>query len=177
MSMIRSRAMRAAMLATLDGTTLMLSAATRRPTATFGGPWISVEAPGNPYDNATRGAAFYVHTYRHTIPMDMTVAATAEGIVDGQRKSVALAVAKGAQTGTYAVRNQWGSKGVWTVVVGASMTEMAVNMQALVEIDADGEVGRVTVPHTGMVPRVASVAEIERGLRDRARAPLTVGGR
>ena len=85
MSMIRSSAMRAAMLATLGGTTLMLSAATRSPTATFGGPWISVEAPGNPYDNATRGAAFYVHTYRHTIPMDMTVAATAECIVDGPR--------------------------------------------------------------------------------------------
>jgi len=177
MTMTRSLAMRAAMLATLGGTALMLSAATRSSTATFGGPWISVEAPGNPYDNTTRGAAFYVHTYRHTIPMDMAVTATAEGIVDGQRKSLPLVVAKSTQAGTYAVRNQWGSKGVWTVVVGATMKEMAVNMQALVEIDADGEVGRVTVPHTGMVPRVATAAEIDRGLRDRARAPLTVGGR
>ena len=177
MSMTRSIAARAAMLVTLGGTALMLSAATRGSTTMFGGPWISIEAPGNPYDNATRGAAFYVHTYRHTVPMDMTVSATAEGIVDGQRKSLPLAVTKSTQTGTYAVRNQWGSKGVWTVVVGATMTEMAVNMQALVEIDADGEVGRVTVPHTGMVPRVASIAEIDRGLRDRARAPLTVGGR
>jgi hypothetical protein len=177
MSMTRSFAVRAAMLATLGGAALMLSAATRSSTAMFGGPWISVEAPGNPYDNTTRGASFYVHTYRHTVPMDMTVTATAEGIVDGQRKSLPLTDAKSAQTGTYAVRNQWGNKGVWTVVVGATVGDLAVNMQALVEIDADGEVGRVTVPHTGMVPRVASVAEIERGLRDRARAPLTVGGR
>lgn len=177
MSMTRSLAVRAAMLATLGGTVLMLSAATRRSTAMFGGPWISVEAPGNPYDNTTRGAAFYVHTYRHTVPMDMTVTATAEGIVDGQRRSLPLTVAKSAQTGTYAVRNQWGSKGVWTVVVGATMTELAVNMQVLVEIDADGEVGRVSVPRTGMAPRVASAAEIDRGLRGRAHAPLAVGGR
>ena len=175
MSMTRSRAMRVAMLATIGGAMLMLSAATRSSTSMFGGPWISIEAPGNPYDNTTHGAAFYVHTYRHIVPMDMTVTATAEGVVDGQRKSLPLAVAKGAQTGTYAVRNQWGGKGVWTVVVGATWSSM--NMQALVDIDADGEVGRVTVPHTGMTPRVASAAEIDRSLRDRAHAPLAVGGR
>jgi hypothetical protein len=177
MTVTHSRAMRVALLATLGGTTLMLSAATRGSTAMFGGPWISIEAPGNPYDNATRGAAFYVHTYRHTVPIDMAVTAKAEGVVNGQRRSVPLAVAKGAQTGTYAVRNQWGDKGVWTVVVGATAPGLSANMQALVEIDADGEVGRVTVPHAGMMPRAMSDAEIERGLRDRARASLAVGSR
>ena len=174
MPMTRSRAMRVVMLATFGGATLMLSAATRSSTAMFGGPWMSVEAPGNPYDNATRGAAFYVHTYHHTIPVEMTVTATAEGVVDGQRKSVPIAVAKGTQTGTYAVRNQWGSKGVWTVVVGATAPGLSANMQALVEIDADGEVGRVTVPHAGMMPRAVSDAEIDRALRERAGARARV---
>jgi hypothetical protein len=173
MTVTRTRAMRAAMLATLGCTTLLLSAATRGSTAMFGGPWISIEAPGNPYDHTTPGATFYVHTYRHIFPMEMTLTATAEGVVDGQRRSVPLVVAKGAQTATYAVHNQWGGKGVWTVVVGAP----AMNMQALVEIDADGEVGRVSVPHAGTMPRVVSAAEIDRGLRERARTLLTVGGR
>ena len=175
MSVTRSRAVRAAMLATLGGATLMLSAATRSSTSAFGGPWISIEAPVNPFDSSTRGSLFLVHTFHHGTPEDLVVAAKAEGLVDGQRKSVTLTLSKSAQTGTQGVRNEWGSKGVWTVLL--STTEHGGTVQAVVDIDPDGAVGRVTVPMANGKWKLLSAAEIDQSLRDRARAPLTVGGR
>ncbi len=175
MSVTRTRAMRLAMLATLGGTALMLSAATRTSTAMFGGPWISIEAPVNPYDASTRGALFLVHTFHHGAPEDLQIVAKAEGLLDGQRKSVTLTPSKSAQAGTQSVRNEWGSKGVWTVLVSTS--EHGGTVQAVVDIDADGAVGRVTVPTENGRWKVLSAAEIDRSLRERARAPLAVGGR
>jgi hypothetical protein len=175
MSVTRTRAMRAAMLATLGGATLMLSAATRGSAPMFGGPWISIEAPVNPYDASTRGALFLVHTFHHGAPEDLQIVAKAEGLLDGQRKSVTLTPSKTAQAGTQGVRNEWGSKGVWTVLVSTS--EHGGTVQAVVDIDADGAVGRVTVPMENGRWKVLSAAEIDRSLRERARAPLAVGRR
>ena len=173
MTVTRSRAARVAMLATLGGATLMLSAATRNSSTMFGGPWISIEAPVNPYDASTRGALFLVHTFHHGTPEDQRIVAKAEGLVDGQRKSVALTPSKSAQVGTQSVRNEWGRKGTWTVLV--STTEHGFAMQAVVDIDADGAVGRVTVPMENGRWKMLSAAEIDRSLRERARAPLAVG--
>lgn len=175
MTVNRTRAARVAMLATLGGATLMLSAATRSATAMFGGPWISIEAPVNPYDASTRGALFLVHTFHHGTPEDQRIVAKAEGLVDGQRKSVALTPSKSAQVGTQSVRNEWGRNGTWTVLV--STAEHGVAMQAVVDIDADGAVGRVTVPMENGRWKMLSAAEIDRSLRERARAPLAVGQR
>jgi len=175
MTVTHSRALRATLLTTLGGATLMLSAATRGATPMFGGPWISIEAPVNPYDASTRGALFLVHTFHHGTPTDLQIVAKAEGLVEGQRKSVTLVPMKSAQAGTQSVRNEWGSKGVWTVLV--STGEHGGTVQAVVDIDADGAVGRVTVPMENGKWKVLSAAEVDRSLRERARAPLAVGQR
>jgi hypothetical protein len=74
------------------------------------------------------------------------------------------------------VRNQWGSKGLWTVVVTATPHGDAVGAQAVIDIAANGEVGRVQVPtrRTGDGPalRVMSASEIDRALRERARTSV-----
>jgi hypothetical protein len=174
----RTHTARAAMLATLGGATLMLSAATRDVAPSmFGGPWISIEAPANPYDQATRGSLMLVHTFHHGYKVEMPLVGRAEGLVDGQRKSVALTLTKGSQAGTHGVRNQWGDKGTWTVMLTATQPEPQASIQAVVDINADGSVGKVTVPEAGGRLRLLSAAEIDRGLRARAGVPTVVGGR
>ena len=173
----RSLISRVALGATMAAGLAAVTAATTSigDAAVFGGPWISIEAPANPYDQATRGSLFLVHTFHHGAKVDLPVTARAEGLVNGERKTVALTLSKASQAGTHGVRNQWGEKGTWTVLATAS--EHGGSVQAVVEINADGSVGKVSVPTKDGRPHLLSVAEIDRGLRDRARAPMAVGGR
>ena len=176
MLVTRSRAARAALLATLGGAAVVLSAATRPSTPSFGGPWISIEAPVNPYDQATRGALMLVHTFHHGTRVDLPLVGKAEGLVEGERKSVSLDLVKSSQVGTRAVRNEWGSKGIWTVVLTAS--EGQADIQPVSEINTDGSVGKISMPSKNGRPHLLSVAEIESGLRERASARMArVGGR
>ncbi|MEO6526749.1 MAG: hypothetical protein ABIP93_09015 [Gemmatimonadaceae bacterium] len=178
-----ARSARWSALAAIAGVALVAGAA--RPwvntaASIFGGPWISIESPVNPYDASTRGALFVVHTFRHGNPMDMGMTGKAEGLVDGQRRSVSFRVDKATSAGTYAVRRQWADKGIWTLVITATATDHGPGeqLQAVVEIGADGEMGKVSVPRNerGAFRMVAS-AEIERSLKERAKLPVAVGSR
>ena len=179
---LRTRAARLSIFTALGASALVLGGAapwTGARTALFGGPWISVESPVNPYDASTTGALFVVHTFRHGNPMDMGMSGQAEGIVDGQRRTVSLAL-KAAHTGTYAVRNQWGDKGIWTLVITATPSDHGPGekLQAIVEIGADGALGNVSVPRTSQgALRTVAAAEIDRGLRERAKSLVAVGAR
>lgn len=178
---LRPRIARWTSVAAIVGSVLVLGAA--KPwahvrAAYFGGPWISVETPVNPFDSSTRGALLLVHTFHHGTPEDMAMTGKAEGLVDGQRRTVTVSVDKSSRTGTYSVHRQWGDKGIWTVLVSATPTEHTTTIQAVVEVGADGEIGRVSVPRTAQgIPRLLSVAEVEQGLRGRAKAPVAVGAR
>jgi len=172
---LRVRAVRRLTFAVLAASTVALGAAA----VSFGGPWISIESPVNPYDAAATGALFVVHTFRHANPMDMGITGQAEGVVDGKRRSATFTLSK-AHTGTYVVRRQWGDKGVWTLVVTATPSDHGPGeqLQAVVEIGADGQVGKVTVPRDDRgTLRAVAAAEIERSLRERAKLPVSVGAR
>lgn len=173
MSTTRFRTTRLALLTSLGGAILLLTGATSssHPARFKGGPWISIETPANPYDSAARGAAFLVHTFHHSVPTNMEIEARAEGIVDGNRRTVPLSL-NAARVGTYAVRNVWGAKGTWSVLVVATQPAPKTSIQAVVDIGTDGTVSRVTLPQ-----RMLTAADVDRTLRERAGAPLTVGGR
>ena len=109
----------------------------------FGPPWISIETPPNPFDAASRGAALIVHTFHHGELVASGVTGTAEGIVAGARRSIALAFDTTSRKGSYALRKQWPNDGVWMLVINTG--GQAQGITALVDIDA-GEVGRVRVP-------------------------------
>jgi hypothetical protein len=143
--------------------------------AMFGGPWISIEAPANPYDETARGALMLVHTFHHGTKVNLPVVGKAEGLVDGERKSVKLTLTKSSEIGTHSVRNEWGSKGTWTVLVTASQGD--ANIQAVAEINADGSVGKISVPSKNGRPHLLSVAEIDQGLRERVSARVAQAGK
>src|SRR5690242_4655392 len=92
---------------------LNVPATTPSPAAAKGPPWISIEYPVNPYDQSTRDAFLVVHAFHHQMPMAFPVSGTAEGIVNGQRRSITLEFQRATRTGEYALRKQWPAEGTW----------------------------------------------------------------
>jgi hypothetical protein len=153
------------------GVSLLTLASKPFPTRAFGPAWVSIEYPPSPYDETTRGAYLLVHAYHHGTPADFPVAGTAEGLVSGQRRSVRLEFTRTSRLGTYALRRQWPSEGVWTLVINVSQgsNDLAT---ALVDIASSGDVSAVRVPTERQgewtIPKRVSISEVESALRARA---------
>ncbi|HMJ59266.1 MAG TPA: hypothetical protein VK467_09020 [Gemmatimonadales bacterium] len=145
---------------------LALSVAALVSTAA-GPPWISIEYPVNPLDQSMRGAFLLVHTFHHAEAIAFSVEGTAEGIVNGERRTVKLVFAETSRTGVYSLRRQWPTDGVWTLVIKAGAT-------AVVEIGNDGEIASVRVPSRQergwTIPTDVSMDDIDKALRTRASA-------
>ena len=140
--------------------------------APVGPPWISIEYPVNPYDQATRDAFLVVHAFHHGTPMAFPVSGTAEGIVNGQRQSIKLEFGTTSRTGAFALKKQWPDQGTWTLVIGV-MQGPEDRVTALVDLATDGQVARVTVPTrkegTWVVPAKVAMTDVEAGLKARAK--------
>lgn len=135
--------------------------------AVAGPPWVSIELPANPWDETTRGAFLLVHAFHHGLPIQVPVTGVAEGIVNGQRKSVTLTFDKASRPGVYTLRNQWGTTGRWVLVITVSQHADDV-AQAIVEISESGAVTAVRVPvRAGRdgFPRRVTQSEVEAALR------------
>lgn len=145
------------------------------PTSTSvaaGPPWISIEHPVNPYDPATRGAFLMVNAFHHGTPVGIPVSGTAEGLVDGQRRSVKLEFGRTSRTGVYALRQQWPGQGLWTLVISVSQGEDDA-ATAVVDLGVDGSVAKVAVPTRQQgewtLPAKVALADVDASLRARAR--------
>jgi hypothetical protein len=138
-----------------------------------GPPWISVEYPVNPYDAASRNAFLLVHAFHHGTPTNFPVHGTAEGLVEGARRTVSLQFKPTSRPGVYALDKQWPSDGVWTLVLSVTQGIGDGNtVSAVVELAPNGQVGAVSVPTTQRgqwkIPMPVSIADVEAGLRARA---------
>ncbi|HEY9427464.1 MAG TPA: hypothetical protein VIR34_09950 [Gemmatimonadaceae bacterium] len=141
-----------------------------RPALAKWPPWLSIEAPVNPFDPDTRDAVLLVHTMVHdgtTKVSDLT--GSAEGLVDGARRSVALRFDRTSEPGVYAVRRQWPSGGTWVLRI-----TLLRNTTALVTLGQSGDVAAVNVPtrasSDGMkLPRAVAAREVDSTLYAAAR--------
>ena len=136
----------------------------------LGPPWISIEYPGNPFDRDHHDAYLYVHTFHHQNAINTTPRGTAEGIVGGQRRSIALAFEPTSRPGTFALRQQWPREGTWMLVIATGPAEGSAT--ALVDIGPAGDVTAVRVPSVKRgdwtVPTAVSAADVDAALRARA---------
>ena len=150
-----------------------LSAPAITPMPAFGPPWISIEHPVNPYDATTRGAYLVVHAFHHGTPTAFPVSGTAEGLVNGQRRTISLEFKTTSRTGAFALSKQWSDAGTWTLVIGVAQGPDD-RVSAIVDIGADGHVSRVHVPTRTegnyLLPARVSMNDVEAGLRARAKA-------
>jgi len=152
------------------GVATVLSALLAAP-ALAGPPWISIELPANPYDQATRGAFLLVHAFHHGQPVAYLLTGTAEGIVNGERRSIKLEFSETARDGVYALKRMWPSDGVWTLVIKANQGPDDA-ATAVIELGPEGEVASIRVPvmQRGQwtVPAPVSLGEIDAALKARA---------
>jgi len=144
--------------------------------ARLGPPWISIEYPPSPYDRVTREALLLVNAYHHFTPVGLPVSGTAEGIVDGKRRSVRLEFDRTSRAGVYALRKQWPSEGSWVLSLAVTQGEGEHNTAgALVTLDREGKVAGVQVPLRQIAgfelrtPRRVTAAEVEAALQAQVR--------
>lgn len=139
-------------------------------THAFGPPWISIETPPNPYDATSRGAFLVVHTFHHGNIVASGVTGTAEGVVAGARRSIRLAFDTTSRRGSYALRKQWPSDGIWMLVINTG--GQAQGVTALVDIGPQGDAGNVRVPtyrRDGWdLPQQVTARDIDAALEGRA---------
>lgn len=164
----RARIARAALLPAA----LVLAFATP---ALAGPPWISIEYPANPLDPATRGALMVIRTYHHGTAMSFPVTVVAEGLLDGERRTIELRVVPTSQPGVWAVRGELPEGGSWVVSATMSQDGHAVG-SALVALGPGRDLMGVQVPHDVRegfsIPRPATRAEIESLIRTTAAVAL-----
>lgn len=132
-----------------------------------GPPWISIEYPANPHDRSNTGTMLYVHVFHHAQPVAYPIEGTAEGLVNGERRTIKLKFTDTARPAVYGLSRQWPTEGVWTLVIKSGAT-------AVVELGVDGEIASVRVPTRQQgewtIPIDVSMTEIDRALRARAGA-------
>jgi len=138
-----------------------------------GPPWISIELPVNPYDQSQRGAFLLVHSFHHGTALGYIVTGTAEGIVNGERRTVKLEFAETGREGVQALRQNWPKEGTWTLVIKANQGPDDA-ATAVVDLGPDGTVAAVRVPtmQRGQwtVPAPVSLSDVDAALRARAGA-------
>lgn len=132
-------------------------------------PWLSIEAPVNPFDPDARGAVLLVHAaVREGRTSVADLSGSAEGLVRGARRSVPLRFDPTSRPNVYAVRRQWPSDGTWLLRI-----TLLRNTTALVTLDGAGNVASARVPtrmNSGLaLPRPVGAAEIDSALALAAR--------
>jgi hypothetical protein len=152
--------MRRSLLAALAAALTFAAAAFTTPAPLKWPPWLSIEAPVNPFDPAARGALMLVHvTVREGDAHLSDLSGTAEGVVAGARRSVPLRFSETGRANTFALRRQWPADGTWLLRLTVRETT------ALVMLDRDGQVASVRVPlkrsGTLDLPRAISAHEID----------------
>lgn len=150
----------------------LASVALAAPTLAWPGPpWISIELPANPYDETARDAFLLVHSFHHGTAIGYIVSGTAEGIVNGDRRSVKLEFSDTKREGVYALKRTWPTQGTWTLVIKANQGPDDA-ATAVVDLGGDGEVVAVRVPTMQRgrwtVPAPVAMSDIDTALRGRA---------
>jgi hypothetical protein len=131
------------MLAAFAIVALVTAAPPRCPDC--GQAWVSIEVPADPHDTGAREAFLYVHAFNRGEPGSYPLSGTAEGIVNGERRTLTLQFLSTSRPGVRAVRKTWPDDGIWTLVI--TMRESPADQAtALVEIGPDGQVSAVKVP-------------------------------
>jgi hypothetical protein len=130
------------------------------PTVAKWPPWISIESPVNPFDPSARGAMLLVHaSFRDGQAQLSDVSGSAEGIVNGARRTIPLRFDSTGRPDVFALRKQWPSDGAWLLRIALKSTT------AIVTLARDGNVASVRVPTEVVsgnpLPRAVGSKEID----------------
>jgi hypothetical protein len=119
----------------------------------------SIGSPVAAQDFVAKTAAFAFRTEGCSDPSKAQISGTAEGLVKGERRSVALKIASMSRPGVYAVYQNWPAEGEW--IVNLKGTCAGANAGAIVPIGPKGFLRE----SSKFYPRPATDAEIETSLK------------
>lgn len=119
--------------------TLLLFAATMLTTANSfaGGFWLELGNPSAAKDSRAKNAAVLVRAMGCHNPEAATYTGTAEGIVNGERRSVPLKFVQLDQKGLWAVERVWPSEGKWVLHIEATK-DQGLTSHALAKVEPQG---------------------------------------
>jgi hypothetical protein len=164
-----------------------LSTAITTP-ALAGGPWISIETPVNPFNSALSKAYCLVRVYHHGNPAYYPVTATAEGMVNGERKTIPLTLTEAGSPGLYGVNFTPEKEGTWILVMTVGEKKEYQNVTVVVGVGKNGQIASAHVPMKqngrDKYPLNVQAGDIDRLLREQLAAntgngsdfPLALGG-
>ena len=145
-------------ISALPATLLLLAA-----NAAAGGFFLSIHAPDPKV--ADRDAILTVEAQGCQDYSQAHVTGTAEGTVDGKRRSIALELAATGRPGAYMVRRQWPERGKWVLVFHS--VAWGRTTSTIVSLAPDGRLPPDSAPSQGirMMMRPVNSEDIEAALR------------
>lgn len=135
-----------------------------------GGFQLSVETPSAGSTHQLKDAVLFVRTFGCYKPTDAALSATAEGIVNGQRRSLPLELVYDS-TGVYALKQQWPSEGSWVLAITGEyrsiISTLIVDLgpKGKVHSDTRLEAGSRKGTHALIMQRKPTTAEIDSALK------------
>ena len=105
--------------------------------ALAGGFQISVETPARSSDPQLKDAVLITRTFGCHQPSYAKLSASAEGLVDGNRKSLPLEL-RAIGSGVYAINKQWPSEGTWVLALSGAYNGMISSV--IVQLGPNGSV-------------------------------------
>jgi hypothetical protein len=109
-----------------------------------GGFWMEFGNPTASKDPKAKNAAILVRAVGCGNPAQAVVSGTAEGIVNGQRKSVPLKFIELSAPGVWALERNWPQEGAWVLDIRTTYNMML--SAALAKVDRSGAVQRTIAP-------------------------------
>lgn len=116
-----------------------------------GGFYLELGTPSASHDPGARDAVVLVQFIGCHQPEKGVLTASAEGIVEGQRRTVAVKAKPLAKPGLYAIERQWPAEGKWVLRLEGKHPTVPVLTTTLVKLTADG------FERKGMVMRAGEV--------------------
>lgn len=130
---------------------------------------------GNPAANTeaqSKHAAVLVRTTACHSPEKTEITASAEGIVNGVRRSVPLKVIPLSTPGTFVVTHEWPSEGTWTVKIVARNPEYKNYATGVIVPFRANSIDWASVQHYFHEPTGGDVASVLRGRSTADRASI-----
>jgi hypothetical protein len=118
-----------------------------------------IASPVAAQDFRTKTSAFVFRTQGCADPAKSRIEGSAEGLVNGMRRSVALKLTALARPGAYAVEQNWPTEGAWVVNLKGTCAD--ANAGAIVPIGPHGFIRE----SSKFFQRAASPAEIDASLK------------
>jgi hypothetical protein len=119
----------------------------------------NIASPVASQDFRSKTAAFVFRTQGCSNPAESQISGTAEGVVKGARRSLALKVMTMSQPGVYAVYQNWPAEGEWLVNLKGTCGDATAG--AIVPLGPKGFIRE----SSKFFPRPATEAEIETSLK------------